>query len=146
AGPVGDQAADLEGAAGCAGHGRERSDADAVAAERDLPRNAVPVLVDLELHLDAAVVAAQLELARRLLGAGSADGDAAVAAALGGCGGNREQGGREESDGERDEGTRHECDPFGSGSGLGAASRAPGPSRNGTLVGVKPGAASERRS
>src|SRR5690348_6158162 len=77
-------AADRERPAGSVRPGLERGDADAVAAERDVPRHAVPVLVDLELDLDAAVFAAQLEFARGLLRADTADD--AMVASLGGCG------------------------------------------------------------
>jgi hypothetical protein len=73
---------DLERAAGAARGGGERGDGVAVALERDRPGDAVPVLVDLELDLDAVVFAAELQLARRLLAARALDGDDAVVAAL----------------------------------------------------------------
>ena len=84
-----DHAAEGEGAAGGVGGRGRRGDERAVPAQGDLPGDAVAVLVDLELDLDAAVLAAQLELGGRALGADAAHPDAVAAL-----------GGRERSDGE----------------------------------------------
>ena len=61
---------------------RLRSDERPVPVKRDLPRDAVAILVDLELDLDAAVFAAQLELRGRAVCADAANPDAV--ATLGG--------------------------------------------------------------
>ena len=79
---TGGHAVQLERAARAVRRDGRRGDERAVAAQRDLPRHAVAVLVDLELDLDAAILAAQLELGGRALGAGAAYLDAV--AALGG--------------------------------------------------------------
>ena len=146
--PSRDHAAGVERAARSARRSGERGDGVAVAPQRDRPGDAVLVLVlvDLELDLDAAVFAAELQLARRLLGAHTLDADGAMVARLRKRGRHCEECDGEEGDGDSDGRAGHCGSPFVRRSGLTAASRSPGPSRNETLVRVAPGPAPERRS
>ena len=78
AGAVAGHDAGLERAAGAARDLRQALGDDAVALDHDVPGAAVPVLIDLELDLDAAVLGAQLDLRLAGLGAGAANLDVAV--------------------------------------------------------------------
>src|SRR5262249_35243728 len=120
-----DDAADLERAARCAGDGPEQGDAVPVAEELALPRDAVPVLVDLELDLDTSVFAAELQVARRLLGARSLDADGAVMASPRECGRDCDERDGEEHEGDEDGGAGHLKSPLVGLRDCGQSRRAP---------------------
>src|SRR5436190_9528413 len=109
---AGDHAANLERAAGGAGLCGEPGDLLAVAAQGARPGNAVPVLVDLELDLDAAVFTGELQRARRLLGAETLNADDAVVAAVRGGGLGCDQRDGEQGEDDRDARAEHFGSPL----------------------------------